>query len=106
MAGPKPKAERKPGGFWRFVRGLFLIGFIIGFVLPVGLTVFYRFVPPPITILMVQRMFEGRGLEREWRPIGQISPSLTRAVIGQFYGDIGRYPYGPRPLDEVRDFAV
>ena len=81
MAGPKPKAERKPGGFWRFVRGLFLIGFIIGFVLPVGLTVFYRFVPPPITILMVQRMFEGRGLEREWRPIGQISPSLTRAVI-------------------------
>ena len=41
----------------------------------------YRFVPPPITWLMVQRMVEGRGFDRRWVPISRISPTLVRAVI-------------------------
>jgi monofunctional biosynthetic peptidoglycan transglycosylase len=41
----------------------------------------YRFAPPPVTILMVQRLIEGRGLERHWVPLSQISPAMTRAVI-------------------------
>ena len=39
--------------------------------------------------------------------------TVARAVIDLlpaealvYVGDTGRYPYGPRPLDEVRDFAV
>ncbi len=35
--------------------------------LPIGLVAVYRFVPPPITILMVERLFEGRGLTKSWR---------------------------------------
>lgn len=54
---------------------------VVGVVLPVGLTLVYRIVPPPITILMVQRLVEGRGLERHWRPLSDISPNLARAVI-------------------------
>ena len=41
----------------------------------------YRFVPPPITILMVERMVQGQGLDHRWRPLSQISPALPRAAI-------------------------
>lgn len=52
------------------------------------------------------------------RPIGMFDSgfgglTVARAVIdllpGEdlvYFGDTARYPYGPRPLDEVRDFAV
>ncbi|MBL8770897.1 MAG: monofunctional biosynthetic peptidoglycan transglycosylase [Phenylobacterium sp.] len=52
--------------------------FVIG---PIAVVAIYRFVPPPITFLMVQRVFEGHGLERKWVPLERISPSLVRAVI-------------------------
>src|SRR6476469_1111414 len=51
------------------------------------------------------------------RPIGMFDSgfgglTVARAVIDLlpdehlvYLGDTGRYPYGPRPLDEVRDFA-
>ncbi|MDB5450982.1 MAG: mtgA, partial [Phenylobacterium sp.] len=41
----------------------------------------YRFVPPPMTFLMVQRLFEGRGFDRRWVPLSRISPRLVGAVI-------------------------
>ncbi|WP_293455234.1 monofunctional biosynthetic peptidoglycan transglycosylase [Phenylobacterium sp.] len=60
------------------VFALLLIVFVIG---PVAVVAIYRFVPPPVTYLMVQRMFEGHGIERRWVPMRQISPHLVRAVI-------------------------
>jgi monofunctional biosynthetic peptidoglycan transglycosylase len=72
---------KRGGGFGRFLRGLLMAGLILGVAVPVSLVILYRFVPPPITILMVQRMFEGKGLERDWVPMRQISPHLVRAVI-------------------------
>jgi monofunctional biosynthetic peptidoglycan transglycosylase len=44
--------------------------------------VIYRIVPPPITILMVERMIQGQGLNKSWRPLSEMSPSLAQAVIG------------------------
>jgi len=41
----------------------------------------YRFVPPPVTILMIQRSLEGKGISRTWRPLDQMSPALIRSVI-------------------------
>jgi monofunctional glycosyltransferase len=41
----------------------------------------YGLVPPPITPLMVIRLFEGEGLDRQWRPRSAIAPDLFRAVI-------------------------
>ncbi len=47
---------------------------------PVGLIVF-RVVPPPITPLMIIRLFEGEGLSRDWTELAEISPRLRAAVI-------------------------
>ena len=72
---------RKGGGFWGFVRAVFIAGLVVFFIGPVVVVAIYRFVPPPVTFLMVQRAVEGRGFERQWVPMEQISPSLVRAVI-------------------------
>jgi monofunctional biosynthetic peptidoglycan transglycosylase len=71
------KGVRKGG----LLRRVLVWLFVVVVAVPVGLTVIYRFVPPPITFLMVQRMFEGHGLHRQWRPLSQMSPALPRAVI-------------------------
>jgi monofunctional glycosyltransferase len=48
---------------------------------PIAVVAIYRVAPPPLTWLMVQRVFEGRGFDRRWVPLSQISPQLVRAVI-------------------------
>lgn len=51
------------------------------FAAPLSLLLFYLAVPPPITPLMVIRLIEGEGLERDWVSLSEISPHLPRAVI-------------------------
>jgi len=93
-----PRAQRKPSptAHWpslppiRSQRrslgariGRFLLGALA--VLAIGpplIVMIYRFAPPPITILMVERMIEGHGIAKAWRPLSDISPSLAQAVIG------------------------
>lgn len=84
-AAPEPEGstetkrpKKKRGGFvGRWLLRLFLIA-LLG---PPLLTLVYRFVPPPITILMIERAFEGRGLDKRWRSLNHISPALAEAVI-------------------------
>ena len=73
MAGKKRK-----GGL---ARRLLIWGLVVTVVFPVTLTAIYRFVPPPLTFLMVQRLYQGKGLDRHWRPLSKISPRLVRAVV-------------------------
>jgi monofunctional biosynthetic peptidoglycan transglycosylase len=47
---------------------------------PLGVLV-HRWVPVPMTYLMVDRAFEGEGLHHKWRPLKKISPNLVYAVI-------------------------
>lgn len=54
---------------------------VILILTPIALTCLYRFVPVPVTPLMIIRVFQGEGLHKDWVPLGQISPSLRRAVI-------------------------
>jgi monofunctional biosynthetic peptidoglycan transglycosylase len=79
------RARRAGGGLaaavGRFVRTLLVAALLVFFIGPVVMVAVYRFVPPPITFLMVQRAFEGRGFDRRWVPLSEISPNLTRAVI-------------------------
>ena len=63
------------------VRTALLLVAVFLFVGPVVVVAIYRFVPPPMTFLMVQRMVEGRGFDRRWAPMRSISPTLVRAVI-------------------------
>src|SRR5688572_9588926 len=72
---------KKGGGFWGLVRLIVVAVLIVFFIGPVVAVAVYRFAPPPVTFLMVQRAFKGRGFERRWVPIEKISPSLVRAVI-------------------------
>ncbi|HKT20056.1 MAG TPA: monofunctional biosynthetic peptidoglycan transglycosylase [Stellaceae bacterium] len=50
-------------------------------VLPVFAVVAYRFVPPPITPLMVIRAAGGAPIRQHWVPLARISPALIRAVV-------------------------
>jgi len=72
--------------FWgryvrRLLRNIALALFIVLVAGPVVTVILYRFIPPPVTPLMVIRAVEGRGLDHRWRPIDKVSPALPRALI-------------------------
>ncbi len=50
-------------------------------LLPTALILVYRFVPPPLTPLMLVRLVEGEGLDKSWQPLERISHYLPQAVI-------------------------
>jgi monofunctional biosynthetic peptidoglycan transglycosylase len=67
---------------WAPLIGRFVLGALA--ILAIGpplLVAIYRIVPPPITILMVERMIQGQSLTKAWVPLSAISPSLAQAVI-------------------------
>jgi monofunctional biosynthetic peptidoglycan transglycosylase len=72
---------RRRAGFWRFIRRLILVVLVIAIVAPPASVLVYRFVPPPITFLMVERLVEGHGMDYRWRPLSRISPALQDAVV-------------------------
>ena len=55
-----------------------LSGFVLGSLL---LTMLYRYLPPPVTPLMLLRLADGYGIGKSWRPLAGISPNLVRAVM-------------------------
>ena len=81
MATKTAKGKRKGGWFGRLVSAVVIAGLLVFVIGPILVVAVYRFVPPPVTYLMVQRAFEGRGFDRRWVPMRQMSPSLVRAVI-------------------------
>lgn len=54
---------------------------LLGLGLPLTAVVLLRFLPPPVTPLMLLRKIEGEGMDRQWVPLSAISPELVRAVI-------------------------
>jgi len=48
---------------------------------PPALILAFRFVPPPITPLMVIRLIEGQPLHHQWIAFEEIAPALAHAVI-------------------------
>jgi monofunctional biosynthetic peptidoglycan transglycosylase len=48
---------------------------------PLALILAFRFLPPPITPLMVIRLIEGQQLNYQWTAYTDISPALAHAVI-------------------------
>ena len=65
----------------RLLRNLLLALFLVLVAGPVVAVILYRFIPPPVTPLMVIRAVEGRGLDHRWRSMDKISPTLVRALI-------------------------
>ncbi len=68
---------------------LSLIKYIVFFffISTVGITIIYRFIPPPVTPLMIIRLVEqtveGEKLKlyKDWEPIKRISPNMVQAVV-------------------------
>ena len=56
---------------------------LVLFVFSIVLTITYRFVPVPVTPLMIQRYFEMEDgkIDHSWKAIGEISPNLPLAVV-------------------------
>jgi monofunctional glycosyltransferase len=77
----RSQSARQRGG--RVRRGLRWLGRAI--VLFIGVTVIvtaiYRIVPPPLTPLMVIRLFDGNWISKDWVSYDDISPNLASAVI-------------------------
>lgn len=69
----EPKKRRRRGFFRKLI--LLMIG------LPLFFVALYRFVPPPVTYLMVEQAIKGNGLDYRWRSLDKMSPNLVRAVI-------------------------
>jgi monofunctional biosynthetic peptidoglycan transglycosylase len=76
--GRQPSAS---GGFWRFVRRLIAVLAIVAIIVPPVSVVVYRFVPPPITILMITRLIQGHGMDYQWRSLSDMSPALPAAAV-------------------------
>jgi monofunctional biosynthetic peptidoglycan transglycosylase len=84
--GKLPRAPDRAGrarrrGFWGFVRGLIVLIICVALFLPPLWVLAYRYVPPPMTFLMLERVVQGYGVDHRWRPISAIAPAMTRAAI-------------------------
>lgn len=71
------REKRHPGTARRLARTVAL-ALLLG---PPVLLVVFRFVPVPITALMLIRAVEGYPLHHAWVPYRQIAPALPRAVV-------------------------
>ncbi|HEY5106265.1 MAG TPA: monofunctional biosynthetic peptidoglycan transglycosylase [Caulobacteraceae bacterium] len=71
----------RPGGFFHFLRNLLLTVLILLIVSPPAAVIVYRFIPPPLTILMIERLIQGRGLDHRWVAMSDIAPVMTRTAI-------------------------
>jgi monofunctional biosynthetic peptidoglycan transglycosylase len=60
-------------------------------LLPTAVIAAYRVFDPPVTPLMLIRVFQGEGLEQRWVDLDAISPQLVRAVIAAEDGRFCRH---------------
>jgi monofunctional biosynthetic peptidoglycan transglycosylase len=73
----QPAARRRIG----WLRRTLIKALLILLLAPAALIGLYRFLPPPITPLMVIRLVEGEGLKKDWVPLDQMAPVVPQAVI-------------------------
>jgi monofunctional biosynthetic peptidoglycan transglycosylase len=74
---PAPRRRRRRSWLFRLI----VWALILLVAVPPAWVLVYRFIPPPITPLMVIRMTQGQGLDYRWRPLREISPALVQAAI-------------------------
>ena len=59
------RAKRK--SLKRRIAGVVIWCLLIVLLVPLVLAAAYRYVPPPLTPLMVIRLFEGEGINKNWK---------------------------------------
>lgn len=73
--------RRRPRSFVRRLAGWIVKIVVAFFLISILWVLAYRFVNPPITVTMIGDLFGGRGLHKDWMPIGQIDRDMVRASI-------------------------
>ena len=63
------------------VRTIVLRSLLVALLVPPALLLVYRFLPPPVTPLMLIRLGQGEALHKEWQPLADIAPALAEAVV-------------------------
>jgi len=84
----EPRREHHPsaaaaGGrtIWKRIRAILTAALLTVLLVPIPFVAGYRFLPPPVTPLMLIRAAEGEPIQQKWVPLARISPWLPRAVI-------------------------
>jgi monofunctional biosynthetic peptidoglycan transglycosylase len=72
--------RRARSGLVRLKRVLFT-ALLLFLLLPPALLVVYRYVPVPLTPLMVIRAVEGEALQKNWVPLQDMAPALAQAAL-------------------------
>jgi monofunctional glycosyltransferase len=72
------KSRRPRSSRFRAFAALALLVFLAG---PLTLILVFRFLPPPVTPLMLVRLAEGHARHQQWVSYDRISPALIDAVI-------------------------
>jgi monofunctional glycosyltransferase len=78
---PKPPPRRRKSGWGRILGNLVLTVLAVLIVGPIAAVLVYKVVSPPVTILMLERMAQGQGLDHRWAPLSEMSPALPRAAV-------------------------
>ena len=107
MRPRRPVSSAKPGGRKvpragpaRWLRRLVVVLLLA----PLAFIVAFRFLPVPLTPLMVIRLVEGYEMRHDWVPYERISPVLVRAAIASEDNLFCREPTGidiPALVDQV-----
>jgi monofunctional glycosyltransferase len=74
------RCRKSPSGRGAFRHLLVRIG-LVALLAPPLLLLTYRFLPPPITPLMLIRLVEGEGLRKRWVSLDEVAPVLPQAVV-------------------------
>jgi monofunctional glycosyltransferase len=75
------------GGFWRLFFRIVKWAFIFFIVSSILAVIIFRFVNPPITLLMIKRGFERKAagktwkIEKQWEDFDDISDAMKRAAV-------------------------
>ena len=77
IAAARSRPRRAP----KRLRRVLLAALLILLLLPPGLLLVYRFLPVPLTPLMVIRLLEGEALKRRWVRLDQVAPVLPQAAV-------------------------
>ena len=94
-----PSRYRKRASWLRRIL-MILIGVTV--VLPVALILLFRFVPPPITPLMLGTWLSDGPITHRWVPLEAISPNLVRAVIASEDGKFcSHYGFDLQAIDKA-----
>ncbi len=97
-ASTVPTDSRRRFRPFRFL-GKLLLWF---FAVSIGMTILYRFVPPPITLTMIGGALEGHGLNKDWMSLSDMDPDMPRAAIaGEDAGFCGHWGFEPKAIAQA-----